>query len=249
MSLYFPFNVWANNVLDLVIDEYPPYTFATNNTIDGISIRIVEAAFKRMNQPINLRVLPWSRALKLLKEGKVDGLIEIFKNEERETYLDYSKVVLIDEVVSLFVVEGSEINFDGELSKLSDYHFGARHDYSYGTEFDQAVADKVISHISLDVEHERLILKLCTGEVDILVGEKNVVAYRVSLLKSLKTNSNKRCKKIEELSTPVQSTPAYIVFSKKRELTDIRDKFDIILMKMKQDGSYQKIIDAWRESH
>ena len=196
-----------------------------------------------------MRVVPWSRALKFLREGKIDGLIEVFKNEERQTYLDYSKVILMDEVISLFVVENSDIRFDGELAKLNKYHFGARQDYSYGSEFDQAIANRVISNVSLDVEHERLILKLCIGEVDILVGERNVIAYRVSLIKDFKNNSIKRCKKIKELPIPVQSTPAYIVFSKSRKLTDIRDKFDTILTKMKQDGSYQKIINDWKNTH
>ncbi|NRD73189.1 transporter substrate-binding domain-containing protein [Shewanella sp. VB17] len=251
MSLYSPFNVWGTNVLDLVIDEYPPYVFTDpdTGTIDGISIRVVNAVFKHMNQSISLRVVPWSRSLKLIREGKIDGIIQIFKNEERQTYLDFNNVVLMNEVTSLFVVEDSDIHFEGELAKLNKYHFGARQDFSYGTIFDQAVTDNVISNISLYVEHERLVLELCTGELDIAIGESNVLAYREHLVKSVKKNSVTRCKKIKELSPPVQLTPGYIAFSKKRELTDIRDKFDAILMKMKQDGSYQEIIDIWGKTH
>ncbi|NRD73190.1 transporter substrate-binding domain-containing protein [Shewanella sp. VB17] len=251
MSLYLPSNLWAAHVLDIMVVEYPPFMFTNTdtNTMDGKVINVVEAVFKRMEQQIELRIVPWSRGLKLLREGKADGVIEIFKNAERQTYLDFSHVSLMNEVVSFFVVEDSKIRFDGDLAQLSQYHFGARQDYSYGSEFDGAVTDKVISNLSLYVELERLLLELCTGELDIVIGERHVVAYRESLLKGLKTHSIKRCKKIKELSPSVQSTPAYIAFSKKRELIDIRDNFDKILTKMKQDGSYQKIIDEFDVLH
>jgi len=53
---------------------------------------------------------------------------------------------------------------------------------------------------------------------------------------------------IKELKPSVQTFPAYVGFSKANNLLSIRDQVDIILREMKEDGSHQKIIDAYVDS-
>ncbi len=55
----------------------------------------------------------------------------------------------------------------------------------------------------------------------------------------------KKYKDIKKLSPDVQSTPAYMAFSKKRNLLKVRDNFDKVLLEMKKDGTYSKIIKNW----
>jgi len=241
----FHFQASAEDVLDIAILEYPPYEYTENGEFHGVSVRLVEAIFQRIEQPIKLQVLPWSRALKFLKEGRIDGLIEVLIIPERLPYIDFSRVVLMEEKVTLFVVEDSPIIFDGDLTLLSEYHFGARQDFSYGAIFDEAIANKVIKHMSIDVEFDTLLLKLCTGDIDILIGEQNTIHFASSRIKVLQNTSIKRCKNIKRLPPVIQSTSAYMAFSKANRLTHIRDKFDQVLIEMKNDGSYQAIVDAW----
>ncbi|WP_299795501.1 transporter substrate-binding domain-containing protein [uncultured Shewanella sp.] len=237
--------VSAEETLDIAILEYPPYEYTVNGEFHGVSVRLVEAVFQRIDQPIKLQVLPWSRALKFLKEGKIDGLIEVLIVPERLSYIDFSQVVLMEERITLFVVEDSPITFDGDLTALSDYHFGARQDFSYGSIFDEAVADRVIKRISIEVEFDTLLLKLCTGDIDILIGEKDTIHYASSRVKVLQNTSIKRCKNIKRLSPIIQTTSAYMGFSKVNGLTHIRDRFDEALTEMKRDGSYRKIVETW----
>lgn len=239
------FQASADDALDIAILEYPPYEYTDNGEFHGVSVRLVEAVFQRIEQPIKLQVLPWSRALKFLREGRIDGLIEVLVVPERLTYIDFSQIVLMEERITLFVVEDSPVTFDGDLTALSEYHFGARQDFSYGTIFDEAVANKVIKYMSIDVEFDTLLLKLCTGDIDILIGEKDTIHYASSRVKVLQNTSIKRCKNIKRLSPVIQSTSAYMGFSKVRKLTHIRDQFDEALSEMKRDGSYEKIIEAW----
>ena len=246
-SLHFP--AFAEDALDIAILEYPPYEYTVNGEFHGVSVRLVEAVFQRIEQPIKLQVLPWSRALKFMKEGRIDGLIEVLVVPERLAYMDFSQIVLMEERITLFVVEDSPITFDGDLTALSQFHFGGRQDFSYGTIFDKAIADKVIKRLSIDVEFDTLLLKLCTGDIDILIGEKDTIHYASSRIKVLQNTSIKRCKNIKRLSPIIQTTSAYMAFSKVNRLTHIRDRFDEALSEMKRDGSYEKIIEAWwRES-
>ncbi len=240
--------------LRVAIVEYPPYEFSYldqdgKRHFDGISVALVKEIFSRLKQPIELQVLPWSRALKLLKEGVIDGLFEVLTRPERRLYADFSQEVLMQEVVMLFVTEDSAIEFDGDLAALGDYHFGMRKDFSYGAYFDNAVADKVIKRVSADVESSTLLLKLCTGDIDILIAEKDTIYYVDKEIKSLQSHSLKRCKNIKRLAKAVESTPTYMVFSKLNDLSQIRDRFDKVLLQMKQDGSYQQIIDEWKRAN
>ena len=250
----FALQVRADHALDIAIVEYPPYEFTRDDPqggvqFDGISVKLVEEVFRRIEQPIAFKVLPWSRALKLLKEGKIDGLFEVLIRPERQVYADYSQEVLMQEVVMLFVAEDSDIEFDGDLTTLSDYHFGMRKDFSYGTIFDNAVETKVIKRVSVDVESSTLLLKLCTGDIDILIAEKDTIFYVDKEIKTIQSGSLKRCKNIKRLTKEEQSTPTYMTFSKKSHLSHVRDKFDQALQQMKQDGSYLQIIQEWKQSN
>lgn len=228
------------NTLKIAILDFPPYEFQENNKIDGITVRIVREVFKRMNQPISMSKLPWSRALLYLQRGEIDGMFEILKKPEREEFADYSKVVLMDETASLFVLDDSFIVFDGDLNKLQNYTFGVRQDFSYGAEFDRAVEDKVISKMVKKVYPEDLLRLLNFGRIDILIGDKYGIPYTYN-----KISTVKNYKKIKRLSPDVQYTPSYMAFSRKCNLTNIRDSFDEVLSEIKRDGTYDKIIKNW----
>jgi len=228
------------NTLKIAILDFTPYEFQENNKIDGITVRIVREVFKRMNKPISMTKLPWSRALLYLQRGEIDGLFEILKKPEREEFADYSKVVLMDETASLFVLDDSFIVFDGDLNKLQNYTFGVRQDFSYGAEFDRTVEDKVISKIVKKVYPEDLLHLLNFGRIDILIGDKYGIPYTYNKISTVKKH-----KKIKRLSPDVQYTPSYMAFSKKCNLTNIRDYFDEVLSEIKRDGTYDKIIKNW----
>ncbi len=243
MSLFY-LNTCAKDAVKLAIIDFPPYEFTNKNEIDGITVSIVREVFKRMNQPVFMEQLPWSRALLYLKKGEIDGLFEILKKAEREQFADYSKVVLMSERVSLFVLRDSNITFDGDLSKLKNYRFGVRQDFSYGPKFDQAIKNKVIPKISKLVYAEKLLIMLSYGRIDILIGDRYGIPYQKMRLNKKVRDSNKY-KNIKRLSPDVQSTPAYMAFSKKRNLSNVRDNFDKVLLEMKKDGTYSEIIIDW----
>ncbi len=235
---------FAKDVIELAILDFPPYEFQEKNKIDGITVRIVREIFKRMDQPISITLLPWSRALLYLKKGEIDGVFEILKKPEREDFVDYSKEVLIEERVSLFVLNGSPITFDGDLSKLNKYKFGVRQDFSYGSVFDQAVKDNKITNIVSKVYQDDILRMLYFGRLDILIGDKYGIPY-----KHKKSKIVKKPETITRLLPDLQVTPGFMAFSKKRHLSKIRDHFDVVLAEMKNDGTYNKILNDWDKQH
>lgn len=230
--------VYSQSSIDITIVDYPPYEFVEDNEIKGIAVDIIREVFDRMNQPITLRVIPWARALKELETGEIDGAIEVFYTEEREAYMDFCREVLLDEFISLFVLKESKIKFNGDLRSLGQYTFGVKKGFSYGSIFDSAVEAGVIENLIVQTyDGDRLFHLLSEGRVDILIGDKYALPYQYT-----KTNIKKE---IKRLVPDVQAAPTYMVFSKKRELIHIRDKFDVIIRDMKSDGSYNRILKHW----
>ncbi len=224
--------------LELVTLQYPPYEFKEGGEVKGVAVEIVKEVFQRMKQPIHISLHPWARSLKKIEEGKADAIFTAYKNPERETYMDFSQEVLMPQIVSLFVRKDSDIAFDGDLSKLKQYTFGTVIQVSYGTVFDNAVKNKIITKIDHPAHTGEMNLeKLLRGRFDILVSNKYGA---IAILTAMNARD-----KVKELSPEVQSVPSYIAFSKKRNLVYVRKEFDKVLRQMIDSGEYDAIIKSY----
>ena len=226
----------STDPLQLLTIEYPPYCYQEDGEVKGIAVDIIQEAFKRIDQPITLKILPWKRALKYIKSGKADGLFPVLKKTERELFADYSKAMML-ESVSLFVKNDSNITFDGKLSSMGKYKFGAIQGFSYGEKFDKAVKDSYIKEIKVVTTGTQALKMLVKGRTDVLVSDRYYALYNS---KKLGTEN-----KIKELLPRIEDTPSYLILSKKRNLSSIRDQFDVSLAEMKKDGSYDRIIEKF----
>lgn len=220
--------------LEVVTLQYPPYAYKEKSDVKGVATEVVRAVFRKMGQPIEIKLYPWARAIKMIELGEADAIFTAYKNPTREKFSDYSREILIQQAISLFVLKSSPAEFDGDLGKLLKYRFGGVRKVSYGTVFDQAVENGVISSPELTITGEVNMSKLLKGRFDILVSNRYGALYILKKMNKLD--------KVRELSPIVQSVPSYITFSKKRDLTLVRDKFDVVLADMKRNGTYGKII-------
>lgn len=223
--------------IELVTLQYPPYIYQHQNEVIGIAVDIVKEAFNRMDKSVNITILPWLRALNMIKEGEAYGIFTIYKTEEREIFADFSNEILIEQIISLFIKYNSGISFDGNLLSLKNYKIGTVRGVSYGSKFDQAIQSKALKNFDEAGTGEQNILKLEAGRVDIIVSNKYGA---LEIIKNLKLEQ-----KIKELSPEIESLPSYIAFSKKRQLSKIRDELDAKLKEMKEDGTYDKIINSY----
>lgn len=230
-------NLAYGKTLELVTLEYPPYEYTENRKIKGIAVDIVKEAFRRMNQTINITVLPWARAINMIEHSKADAIFTAYKNQQRELFADYSKEVLMYQTMSFFVKKGSPIIFDGNIGSLKNYMFGTVIKVSYGKKFDDAKNNKILDKIVETSSVRQNILMLTHGRIDIWVNNKYGGLFE---LKKMNLTH-----KVAELHPEVEKIPSYIAFSKKRKLSVYRDKFDTILAQMKKEGTYDEIIQAF----
>lgn len=225
--------------LRLVTLEYPPYEYTQDGKLKGLAVDVIRRTFKEMNQPITIEVLPWARAMRYIKEGSRDAVFTAFKNPERERFADFSNQVLMQQAVSLFVRKDSKISFDGDLRELESFSLGVVRKISYGLKLDNAIKANTFKRVEEANEGTQNFGLLLKRRVD-MVASTQYGGYHI--LKKLDREND-----VKELPISVQNLPSYIAFSKERKLTQIRDKFDKTLARLKQNGEYQQIIDDYFE--
>jgi polar amino acid transport system substrate-binding protein len=216
--------------------EFPPLEFAdANGKAQGIAVDIVTQVMTSLGHTVDVKVFPWARGLEMTNAGEVDAIFTAYKTPEREAFLDYSKQVLIPQSVYFYAAKGSPVAFDGDLSKLTSKKIGVTSTISYGKKFDD-YKDKLTTERVADLEQN--FQKLAAGRIDLVVS--NVYTAETTLQKMQLGD------KIVRLPVPVQeSIPSYIAFSKKRNLSALRDEFDKTLAAMIKSGQYAAVMKKW----
>ena len=223
--------------LKLVTFYYPPYIYEEDNDIKELSVDIIKDVFKKMNQKIDIYIQPWLRSQQDIKEGNADVIFTVFKNKERELFMNFNKYSIINQNISFYALKDKNIKFDGDFKNISSYEVGIVRGVSYGTRFQNAVDEKIFN-TQESADYEKCILKLKGGRTNIIIGNESVVEY---IVHKLNINQNEFIK----LTPRVVSLPSYIAFTKKKDFSKIKKKFDNILLEMKKNGEYEKIIQKW----
>jgi polar amino acid transport system substrate-binding protein len=223
--------------LRVVIFELPPLEYKEQGALKGAAVDIVTEVFSRMKQPIRLELYPFARALKMIKEGDADAIFAIVKKPERELYLDFPSEVLIEQTASMFARKNAPIQFDGNFRKLCAYRFGILIGATYGPQWDEAVQTGIISKIEAVPDYRQNVLKLVNDRVDIIIGPRLPMLYAIEKLGQQGA--------VKELSPAIEIVPTYLAFSKTRVAPDIKAQFERILKDLKEDGTYDKIIQRY----
>lgn len=77
--------------LQLAIEHYPPYNLHNaDGSISGMDVEVVQAAFSLAGIHTQIRYLPWKRAMKSTRRGRIDGLFSCVDSDARREYLLFS---------------------------------------------------------------------------------------------------------------------------------------------------------------
>lgn len=224
-----------SRTLDIVTLDYPPYIYEDENTIKGLSVEIIEEVFTKMGVSIKITILPWVRALKQIKVGESDAIFTVYKTKERLEFIDFSNEIIIYQIVSLFTHKSSNIVFKGSLDDIKRLNIGLVRGVSYGSIFDDAVRNNKLKKLYVANNGSSNFEMLLSNRVDIVVSNKYGAHYII----------DKNKFQVKELIPEIERIPSYIGFSKKRELLEVRDEFDRILIELKKDNTYNSIIKKY----
>ena len=219
--------------LVLVAADSRPTAYIANGKPTGILVDVVTEAFRRSGQSIKIQLMPWARCLAEVRDGNVDGIFSVFKLPEREAFLAYTDIPVITQVEVFFVHTDSKIQFNGNLTALSNHKVGVIRDTSYGPEIDKLVKNGTWPKVTYTSSVDSLVAMLAAKRIDISPS------YRAVFLDAAKQAGS--IGKIRELTPAVESIPSYLAFNKKRDYTQTIVKFNKALASMKTDKSFDAI--------
>ncbi len=214
--------------------DFPPYHYLNEDGVEkGFIIEIIKGTGDLMGKKILFKQYPWSRCISLVKKGHVDGMMNLFKTEEREKFMHFSNNILAAETNSLFSFKHSNISYSGNLTSISSNKIGTIRNYSYGEIFDAMEFPK-----KFEFETEKnLINGLINNRVDLIIGNKITIQI---LLKQLNFKH-----KIKRLQPDVSNEPLYLGFSKAKANSDLANSFSENLIKFRDSKQYKHIIKSY----
>jgi len=234
MTFIFPILIQSKTLTFVTID-FPPYAFKVNDEVVGFNVEILNHIFKKLNIKIKYLIVPWARAVQMVKQGEADAIFPFFKNSKRELFTDYPNA-FTSEPIAMFVLSNSNILYSGDLSQLSSFTFGRVRGYSSGQSFDIAVKNGSLK-LEIANNSEQNLKKFFRKRFDILVDNKY---YVLSSLKRLN-----KLEDVKQLRPILIDNSAYLGFSKYLNHKKIIKDFNRIIKTMRKDGSYNKILESY----
>jgi polar amino acid transport system substrate-binding protein len=219
-----------------VMDDYPPYIVSEKNEVTGPYIDIISAVLDNLGYDYEFVILPWSRLLSAVETGEVDLAFPLYDNVERRKFFYYSEEPIGFSQMNVFGLQGSDAEYDGNLSLLSDDLIGVVQDYFYSTEFEQSINEGVIT-TDTAITSDKNIEKLIQGRVDLIV-EDFVVVKEYERMNNLD-------QKLIALEQPITRDYNHIVFTKSKNVSELRRSIDQELRKIKNDGTLDDIFYAY----
>ncbi len=197
----------------------------------GFLVEISKESFKRVGYDLEIRFVPWKRAMSEAKFGKVDGVLGAWYNVERTKSFEYTE--FIGKSTLIFIKRKSQNIEYNTLKDLKDYRIGVVRGYTYTDEFDKA------AFLKKDIvpTTEQNLLKLIHKRIDVTPDIEEVVHYII------KSKIPEYLGSVESVGKPLKVHLIYNIISKKNPASKkIAQDFNIGLKMMKEDGTYDDIL-------
>lgn len=161
--------------IKLVGEAYCPFTCAGD--MPGFLTEVIEEIFASNGYVITYKNIPWSRALLLVKSGKVDGVIGIVKNSEPD--LVYPNEPLGDLRPCYFTSVDNQWEYTG-VKSLQTEKLGFVKDYGYKDDLKEFIAANPDSVESISANNSAIfqLLKLLhRGRISTFTEDVSVVQF------------------------------------------------------------------------
>lgn len=217
--------------------NYPPYSYEENGQAKGIYVNILEAAFSKMtNYNVTIKMIPWKKGMKYLKQGKIVALFPPYYSNERNIWIHFSEPIL-EEKVAVF---GKPENLEGKTKWTDDFHgesFGINRGFGIeavgGIKFAKSCHAGTISVEEIDTTKQSLML-LMRDRITFYINDRFI---------DITSYPSIKCGMI------INTNYGHLGFTRKSEkynyLPDFKQKLDKIIQQMKAANEINTIFDKY----
>jgi polar amino acid transport system substrate-binding protein len=227
----------ATESLQIVTDGFRPVAYLDNGHPAGALCDVLAEVSRRTSIPIEIHLLPWARAMTETQAGRVDAIFPIFSTPDREIDFAFSSEVLLSEPVAWFSRAGTDIRIGPDLTGAAGHAIAIVNRTSLGGLFDRAAHSGKLGEIQSVPDTTSMVRTLAAGRVELIAGfDQGIWAEATQLGQR---------DRIREIRPAIEEVPAYLAFTRARDMSVESQAIDTALRTMKQDGTYQKILDRY----
>ncbi len=216
----------------LVCDDWKPYQFSEQGVVLGYSYDIVIHVMRELDTDINsMDMLPWKRAVEMLKNDKTDALFSANYTHERAAYAYYPDEPLIISPWAIWTNADSTDEYTN-LGDLKGKAVGIVRGYSYTEEFISFISKYcLVEETTYDKQN---FMKLEDGRLDYIIAE---YGNGSALLNELGFSNI-----VPWLKNPVKTDGLYIIFNKRKVSHEFTEHFSHITREFKKTKEYQDLL-------
>lgn len=172
-----------SKVINIGSDPWCPYVCAIDDSHQGLMVDIARDALALSGFSLNLKILNWARAKKLVQTGKLDGIIgmSLAKGSAENYY--FSKTQLAESQTCFFKRSEDDWFFD-TVTSLNNKIFGWINNYNYADKqlhnwvFKHKHTKQILTVAGIDT-YSRLLKLLSLKRIDTFADDNNVIAYEL----------------------------------------------------------------------
>jgi len=230
---------------DLLVATFdnPPLEFYDDDSARGVNVDIARECLQRMGYGMIVIFVPWSRALKMVRTGEVDAILDAGWTAERSKYLHFSDEGIYREEIFAFKLRERALTLSAGFEGAGKYLVGVGRGTSYGLEVDKAIlSGRLVVESVTEIDNN--IQKLLRGRIDMFFADRLGAEHalqRMGLTGSIhivrQAGSNM------EYSLGFSTT--YMAFSSRAFDPEIARRFSMVLRGLKADGTVQRIADSY----
>ena len=169
-----PVTTSADTIL-LTSDTWCPYNCAVDAKLPGYTIEVSKRIFEKAGHTLKYEIAPWSRSLKLVKEGHITAIVGVTRNEAPDLIFPEQEFGI--SVIHFFKRKNFTWNFTGTQS-LKSIRIGIMADYEYGSELDEYFEkNRNTIKVQMIKAEKPLVLnirKLLKKRIDVIPEDKSV---------------------------------------------------------------------------
>jgi len=202
---------------------------------DGFCGAITKAAFERAGHSVKITYVPWARALRDAAAGRYDGIMGGYYTKERAKDFHYTEP-FAKARGALIAPDGFALDSYDSMRDLKGYKIAIANDFAYSEEFDNAdFLEKMVVNRT-----QQMIHMLFKGRVD--MAALSVAVFRHQA-KELGYDNTAKMKMLQPL---LFENDLFVMMSKAiDDAKELRDDFNAGLAAIKEDGTYQKILERY----
>lgn len=215
------------NVVSLT--QWPPYS-ATELPNGGFGNDVATTALERAGYDVRLELVPWSRAMAMVRHGDADVLVNVWRTEARADVMAFTEPIARNELVFVHR-EATALTYTG-LDSLAGMDVGILRDYDYKDAF---MREPDINRLPARTLLTNL-RNLKNKRIDAVLADRMIARYVIT---NMLPEAADRFAFTEEA---LSARPLRAAVNRAVDGTaEIVDAFDTALAAMRADGTYADI--------